>query len=192
MGCSGIGCRNFRRVVSCFDGSSWACLRCNPSIAEPFIHIPQIWHRIPWELIWIFLKGLQEGALQGFKHGTHRKMPSDASSPSISTKYLQWLQKHLSLWKSLHFPPLSSPAFCSTLSVLFSVNPATLFYRFPKYPPLTQLPDLHGNIQAKGCRLVGKRVWILPHSFFCPYHTDMWALWDCIDQMILFYAPSTF
>lgn len=42
MCCSRIGCRNFRSVVSSFDGSSWACLICHPGTAESNPRIQQL------------------------------------------------------------------------------------------------------------------------------------------------------
>lgn len=115
--------------TSCFDCCSWDCLRCYQSITEPFIHIPQFRLHEPWEAIWIFPKDSVECILQGFVCGTQRKTSSDSSShihlPSTSGC------KNISPYGNCFI--LSSFFFCSPLSVLSSINPATLFHSFLGY-----------------------------------------------------------
>lgn len=84
---------------------------------------------------------------------------------------------------------LPTPAVCS---VLFSVNPTTLFYKFPKYstPHSSLWPPQRDPSKSMW---VGRKKDVNSSTLisFCPYHNDMWVLWDYTDRMILFCALPT-
>lgn len=89
--------------------------------------------------------------------------------PATCTQFLQWLQRHFP-WQSLSFFLLFPLPPCPSPSLLFGVNPATLFYISSDNPLLTPYLKSHGGTQGK---LQGAREEEVMNSYtliFCPYN----------------------
>ena len=136
------------------------------------------------EIIWVFLKGLRKESCRAV--WCTRETACGASAPSSSARAAQRLRTS---HRGRLYCLLPTPAVCS---VLFSVNPATLFYKFSKYstPHLSLWPPQRDP--SKGM-WVGRKKGVNSSTLisFCPYHNDMWVLWDYTDRMILFCALPT-
>lgn len=137
------------------------CLGRAISSLKPFIHIPQIWLQMPWEIIWILFRVRKELCRASYVVHVERCLWF------LFTLHLHQIStvtaETLLAMDILHFPPLSSPTSSSFLSVLFSINPANLLYSFPQYPTPHLVPWPPWRHPGKGCRLERKRVWIFPH-----------------------------